>query len=149
MGRCSCTQNIVLYNVHVDITFIYHLSSKNIHPCSLQIASLGQCPFLLANGDYSVVDCNMWRLPSLNHQQSSLWVVSHGPPLSRLPGKSMTHSWTFLGTRCKQHQPPRLDVMCALKPYMTNRTPQAKLTSSTFATRAFHLILPEYSIIKL
>lgn len=80
MGRCSCTQNIVLYIVHVDITFIYinYQAKTSIHAgCKLQV--LDSAPFCWPTAiiQWLTATCKGFQASTINNQVCELWVMGH------------------------------------------------------------------------
>ena len=117
MGRYSCTQNSVLYNVlisHLYNLYINYQAKTSIHAgCKLQV--LDSAPFCWPTAiiQWLTATCEGFQASTINNQVCELWVMGHPfHILSRLPGKSMTHSWTFLGTRCKQQTTPTPEAGC-------------------------------------
>lgn len=140
---------ILFYTLYMSISHLYinYQAKTSIHAgCKLQV--LDSAPFCWPTAiiQWLTATCEGFQASTINNQVCELWVMGH--PFHAFQARAwliLEHSWG----QGANNTTPRGWMRCLLSSHMTNRTPQAKLTSSTFTTRAFHLILPEYSIIKL
>ena len=143
---------ILFYTLYMSISHLYinYQAKTSIHGvCKLQV--LDSAPFCWPTAiiQWLTATCEGFQASTINNQVCELWVMGH-PEIT--PSRQEHDSFLNIPgdkVQTANNTNPRGCMWCVLSSHMTNRTPQAKLTSSTFTTRAFHLILPEYSIIKL